>query len=263
MPTLCQTFRKEAGVVWNRMRTAARLGLSLSEETLTECALYNIALAQQGANIVVDLATKPAEKKHGADWEWWFIRGGRGVGFRVQAKRLFADGRYKSLTKAGKRPYTQLDVLVAASAREGFEALYCFYNFAHPDGRFSGPNTCSHPYRAPSFWGCSLAFPDQVRAANSNQLTHLKPIMRPWHTLVCGTAGIDVVAAARTFVSEVGGRDPPTPRDLPSRISRLIALSELRRSETFRGYLGDSYWESESDVPKNLAGIILFRDVRD
>src|ERR1700730_16629496 len=39
MPTLCQTFRKEAGVVWNRMRTAARLGLALSEETLTECSV--------------------------------------------------------------------------------------------------------------------------------------------------------------------------------------------------------------------------------
>jgi hypothetical protein len=49
MQDLCTTFRKEAGVVWNRMRSAASLGLSLSEETLTECALYNIALAHQGA----------------------------------------------------------------------------------------------------------------------------------------------------------------------------------------------------------------------
>jgi hypothetical protein len=46
MPTLCQTFRKEAGVVWNRMGTAARLGLSLSEETITECALYNMASSE-------------------------------------------------------------------------------------------------------------------------------------------------------------------------------------------------------------------------
>jgi hypothetical protein len=45
MPTLCQTFRKEAGVVWNRIRTATRLGLALSEETLTECS--HIALAHQ------------------------------------------------------------------------------------------------------------------------------------------------------------------------------------------------------------------------
>jgi hypothetical protein len=87
MATLCQTFRKEAGIVWNRMSTAARLGLSLSEETITECALYNLALAHQGADIVIDLATKPAEAKHGADWEWWLVRGRKGLGFRVQAKR--------------------------------------------------------------------------------------------------------------------------------------------------------------------------------
>jgi hypothetical protein len=94
MPTLCATFRREAGVVWNRMRTAAKLGLALSEETLTECALYNIALAHQGADIRIDLATKPAEAKRGADWEWWLIRGSNALGFRVQAKRLFADGSY-------------------------------------------------------------------------------------------------------------------------------------------------------------------------
>ena len=75
MPTLCQTFRKEAGVAWNRMRTAAELRLALSEETLTECSLYNIALAHQGTDIVIELATKPAEGNHGADWEWWLVHG--------------------------------------------------------------------------------------------------------------------------------------------------------------------------------------------
>src|SRR5260370_42373124 len=101
MPTLCQTFRKEAAIVWNRMSIAARLNLSLSEETITECALYNIALAHQSGEIVIRLATKPAEARHGADWEWWLVRGSKGFGFRVQAKRLFPDGRYRALRKAG------------------------------------------------------------------------------------------------------------------------------------------------------------------
>lgn len=92
MQDLCATFRKEAGIVWNRMRSSASVGLSLSEETLTKCALYNIALVHQGSDIVIDLATKPVEAKHGADWEWWFIRGNQAIGFRVQAKRLFAGG---------------------------------------------------------------------------------------------------------------------------------------------------------------------------
>jgi hypothetical protein len=86
MYDLRETFRKEAGVVWKRMITAASLGSSLSEETLTEMSLYNIALVHQGSDKVVNLATKPAEKKHGADWEWWLVKGQKGMGFRVQAK---------------------------------------------------------------------------------------------------------------------------------------------------------------------------------
>jgi hypothetical protein len=85
MPTLCQTFRKEAGVMWNQMRTAAKLPLALSEETLTECSLYNIALAHQGTDIAIELQTKRAEGNHGADWEWWLVHGNKGLGFRVQA----------------------------------------------------------------------------------------------------------------------------------------------------------------------------------
>jgi hypothetical protein len=62
--------------VWNRMRTAAKLPLALSEETLTECSLYKIALAHQGTDIVIELQTKRAEGNHGADWEWWLVHNG-------------------------------------------------------------------------------------------------------------------------------------------------------------------------------------------
>jgi len=45
MPSLCESFRNEAGFVWNGMKKAAALGMPLSEETLTEYVLYKIALA--------------------------------------------------------------------------------------------------------------------------------------------------------------------------------------------------------------------------
>ncbi len=174
MANLCATFRKEAGIVWNRMIKASQLGLALSEETITECVLYNVALAHQGAGFVVDLATKPAEAKHGGDWEWWFIKGNKGRCFRVQAKRLFPGGAYKSLFKAGANPYQQLDKLVAVSGKDGFEPLYCFYNFAAAPYQATGPNHCHHSYRGPSFWGCSLAFPEAIKLTNSNKLTDPK-----------------------------------------------------------------------------------------
>jgi hypothetical protein len=68
--------------------------------------------------IAIHLATKHEEAKHGADWEWWFIYRGKGIGFRVQAKRLFASGKYESLfeKKKGAKQYDQLDKLVAAES---------------------------------------------------------------------------------------------------------------------------------------------------
>ena len=81
--------------------------------------------------------------------------------------------------KPGQNPYEQLDKLVSTSTGAGFEPLYCFFNFPFPDGQFNGPNLCKHRYRAPTFWGCSLAFPDQVKNMQSTQLTKLRPIMYP------------------------------------------------------------------------------------
>src|ERR1700730_4174070 len=99
---LCETFRSQSGLVWNRMAKASRVGLALSEETLiTETALYEMALAHElDGKIAISLATKPQEARHGADWEWWLINGNMGVSFRVQAKRLFPNGSYQSLLKA-------------------------------------------------------------------------------------------------------------------------------------------------------------------
>lgn len=267
MPTkeLCHTFRKEAGNVWNRMKTAARLGLSLSEETLTECALYNIALAHQSKEILIDLATKPAEKKHGADWEWWFVRDGKALGFRVQAKRLFPRGRYNSLFKSGSDPYEQLDKLMHVSGKEGLIPLYCFYNFSHKDGRFNHRrNKCGHSYKTPSFWGCSIAFPQRVKEQKSDRLKELRNIMYPWHTLVCDTDDDDLLNTVSQFVSDRGGAPSSltTPRDVPDRVGRLIESADQRRHSEPPEFLDASYWVSESDAPEDLAGLILFRDQR-
>src|SRR5258707_11960783 len=98
---LCETFRRQAGNVWKRMATARKLNIALSEETITELVMYEIALAHLAdPRFRVVLATKPQESKHGADWTWWFTQGGTGVRFRVQAKRLFPSGTYESLLKA-------------------------------------------------------------------------------------------------------------------------------------------------------------------
>jgi hypothetical protein len=53
------------------MAKASRVGLALSEETLTETALYEMALAHElDGKVAISLATKPQEAKHGGDWEY-------------------------------------------------------------------------------------------------------------------------------------------------------------------------------------------------
>ena len=264
MQTLCSTFRTEAGVVWNKMQKAASVGISLSEETLTESSLYSMALAHQGKGIRIDLATKPAEKKHGADWEWWLIKRGRGVCFRIQAKRLFANGRYNSLTKSGASAYAQLDKLVSVSKTDGAEPLYCFYNFPVPNVALTGPNPCKHDYRAPSYWGCALAFPDKVKQAKSNEFKALRPVMHPWHLLVCQSDKVDLVSAANNFALQRGGRDNGLlQRDVPERVSRLTEMGDRLRTSDERIYLDTSYWDEQSGDTSDLAGIVTFRDLRE
>jgi hypothetical protein len=198
MPTLCATFHKEAGAIWNRM-----------------------TLARQGTKIIiVTLAKKHEEAKHGVDWEWWLVRGRKGLGFRVQAKALVPNGRY--LRKPGPNPYEQLDKLVSGSTKEGLVPLYCFFNFSAKQSQFSGSkNSCGHAYHRPSFWGCSLALPGSVKKVQSHQLTNLKSVMSPWHLFVCESENIDLVRAARMFLRTVGMRDEQiTPRVLPPRVTR-------------------------------------------
>jgi hypothetical protein len=153
MPDLCETFRRQAGSIWNRMSRARSLGMALSEETITESALYEIALVHQTiGDIDITIATKPAESIHGADWEWWFIKDWRGVSYRVQAKRLFPDGSYRSLLKAPPNPYDQLDKLIRVAARDGHIPLYCFFNFGQLPGHIDNwKGHCPHSYRGPSF----------------------------------------------------------------------------------------------------------------
>lgn len=187
MTHLCTTFRTQAGAVWSRMYKAQALGLALSEETITESVMFEIAQAHRhNSKFRVAVATKPQEAIHGADWEWWITKNGVGLSFRVQAKRLFPSGRYESLFKAGADPLDQLKKLVSKAQVDGHIPLYCFYNFDHPTGQFSSkPVTCNHTYRGPTYWGCALASPYDIETADSDKLFDLRVVLHPWHKLVC------------------------------------------------------------------------------
>lgn len=269
---LCERFRKEAGRVWNEMSAAQRLGLSLSEETITETCLFNLARKTQTGQIAIIPATRPQEAKHGADWEWWFTNSGWGVGYRVQAKRLFPSGRYESLFKPGEQ-FAQLDKLVSKAGDDGIDPLYCFYNFqVLGSPYFAAYNICPHDYRGVSYWGCSLALPEVVKSAHKDSFSSLQPFQVPWHNLVCSKDNKDVPNAVIANIQEMTrrgayrspGREEVDrirePRRVPAYVNRLAMLGWLRREQpsTERAYIDREYWELEAEsLGEDIAGVLV------
>jgi hypothetical protein len=125
--SLCTAFRELSTWTWAMLAMAADAGLPLQEETITDVLLLQLA-ARCPRSIKVIPFAKRQEAKVGADWEWWFCDWPNGVGFRVQAKRIFPDRWYFNSLKFPVRGPSQTDVLIE-EAREGVVPLFasmCF-----------------------------------------------------------------------------------------------------------------------------------------
>lgn len=111
-------------------------GFQLREETLTESILVSIKRDFANTSIFSKPTTKQ-ESKGGHDWTW-LIQTQHGVGlFRVQAKKLYDDGKYQALdhshrtTVAGVTPVlyeAQVERLLNVSHNIGAAPIYAFYN---------------------------------------------------------------------------------------------------------------------------------------
>jgi len=173
-------LRSLAGWAWNRQNDAKKHGLSLQEETLTEMLLLRIAKECRPLGLQVRMFTRPQENRNGADWEW-FVRGPRcpGIGFRVQAKRLYQDGRYRG-KYGGHDPGGPQTAKLISMAGKTNTPIYVFYNNSSTT-LFDGLSSAG--FRGPSFWGCSYASASSVRAEGSRAPSDLIKHMHPWHEL--------------------------------------------------------------------------------
>lgn len=278
MTDLCETFRRQAGAVWNRMEKAATLGMPLNEETITEITSFEIAYAHQASpDYAVRIATKPEEVLHGADWEWWLVKDGVGVGYRVQAKRLFVNGQYQSLFKSPPDRLSQAKMLVRKADLDGMVPLYCFYNPPRPATSFYLPTRdCLHSYRGSSRWGCALMDANHLLAWPSNKFKDLCQFSRPWHELVCvGNSGDTLPAAGARFANYLRSHPGPDgrrldlapvePRRIPPHVAQMLD-SEMRAREQ-PGVLTDleeqvAHGAGTKWIPEGLAGIVVFEDIR-
>lgn len=194
--TICQTFHRLSDETWRRTIDAYETGLSWSEESNTE----NILLAlrkEHPSQITIVSVSKRREGKIGADWEWWFAgRGGDGYGMRVQAKRISLPSEtFKSLHYHTKgAPCDQMSALICRAIRDGLVPAYCFYVASLRREENSFCRKIGPMYRGLS--GCLIGHAQLVQRFGDNDLDALRPILLPWHELVCDCRAADARDAA-------------------------------------------------------------------
>jgi hypothetical protein len=196
MKSLRDKMRMEAGRVWHWKAKAEQLDLFMSEETLTEVILLQLASRFQGRGLKVSPFTKPQEKKDGADWEFWFIQAGQAFGLRVQAKRLFPTGNYESFRPKG----TQTQTLIQRA--KDCHPVFVFYNdsSAYKGGN---PSCRCDAYRGPSYLGCTIASAHVVQKGHSNGATNIAPVTIPWHCLLCQKHSIKNDSLPKTVAASI------------------------------------------------------------
>lgn len=237
---------------------------------------------KQGTNIAIP-ATKAAEAKHGADWFWWFGDKSTGVGFRVQAKKLFPSGRYESLLKKKGDPYGQLKALVTNANKVNQITLYCFYNFNFGWRFAKCTRHCRHKYRAPSYWGCAVALPEDVQRENSDLFSDLQGYMLPWHLLVCTSAKKSLADAVRNAGTMLAAPKPTrklddgtlragrgrldvefAKRTTPQDVREIMEIQERRRPTAARFVTRQEIDARAQSLlnEQDLAGVAIFNDTR-
>lgn len=186
---VCTAFQLLASRTWNDLEDGHRLGLSISEESITDFLLLDLRRALPN-NVFVRKFSKSEEgKTTGADWEWWFVGSGRGFGMRVQAKRLSTKTqRYEDLGRfAGKSHSLQVDLLIGDAQKTNLYPAYCFYNYWHPS--ITPPTWNCRSF--PPYWrmfGCAVADAAAIKALISKGRDDLQSVARcclPWSCLVC------------------------------------------------------------------------------
>lgn len=124
-------FEELACSTWNLLADAKRLGLSFSEDTVSDLNMLQIARSHVNA-VKVSRVTNRQEHFVGFDWMWLVSAPGVGrVIYVVQAKKMRLDNTpsyaYGTL-KYPRCPPFQIDVLQKFADKIGAVPLYCFYN---------------------------------------------------------------------------------------------------------------------------------------
>ncbi len=152
--------------IWNVSEAAYRLGVPISEDTITDLIALKIELARL-PEVRISRARRIDEATKGFDWEWWVGSNRAGwITYSVQSKRLYVPkNRYRAFRHEVKGQF-QIDLLENHAQRNGSIPLYCFYNWIDP--RVAG-----------KYWNCSAASDVPLLGCSIAPLT----VARQFHAL--------------------------------------------------------------------------------
>lgn len=272
MSRLQRSFRISACRVWRDMADAARLGLFMNEETITESILLFLARGHKHHGLNIKVYTKQEERRVGADWAWCFMNGGRAVAMRVQAKRLYSGAHYDALKPTGG----QINRLINQSGTH--HPYYVFYNDGLQGARCLRASTSRHfrcgSFRGDDHWGCMIARAQDIKRVGSNAMADLLPVSMPWHCMLCPhLAGVgpshshwslpDVVAANLTnalrLAGDTGDVNPILPTDPPEWVELVQAWSDRSAGITADGGFVAADQAIEDYLEEHdLSGLALF-----
>ncbi|WP_146099033.1 DUF6615 family protein [Nocardia nova] len=127
MNTLRAFMDELAAQTWWKYRDGHSLGLAPAEESVTDSNL--LELHRRFPQLAVRRLTKSAEKRVGADWEWWVGSASDGwLCLRIQAKRI-NDSGYPMLDHPGfEDDDRQYEALIRSCQDTHFFPYHVFYN---------------------------------------------------------------------------------------------------------------------------------------
>lgn len=193
---LCADFSVQSRKTWNIIKRAEKLGLNLSEESITDFSLLELQY-KHSSEIQTFKFSKPVESSEGADWEWWLLSAGHFLGLRVQAKKIHSQTlTYPYLNYQPRGQSTrQVDALINKALNTIYPKLpvYVLYNFWNCNNYYA-PWFCSNHRRDVRMLGCSIVDARAIRAIidkGQNRLEDIVNIMYPWSCPLCcqGSSG--------------------------------------------------------------------------
>lgn len=276
---LCQTFKQLALRSWDLLTQGRSNSFQLGEETLTDLNLLALK-AGHSHEVCTHVFHKHAERKTGADWEWWLTgRSRKWFGLRVQAKVLdFRSNSFKHL-HYGPRHYhkSQCDYLIESCAATNPSPVpaYCFYSQWQPEtigtGLLTRGGGCAF-----EFYGCALATAGVVCGlrggrgrARQSALEHVIPYALPWHLLVCQkeneTEDLPTRACA-AWKREAIAREQSLLNSLGERRRNelqqaLQARGQVRVWDAAPDYVSAIVNDVEPDSPPPVQRVIIVREV--